>query len=76
MRARAKAATSQSRQTSAMAATEALDQAEHVLQTLAEMQKRGSMADEQKVNYVMSLEKETMHEDMGALDRDVICHTM
>jgi phosphate starvation-inducible PhoH-like protein len=59
-----------------MGEPEALDQAEHVLQTLSEMQKRGSMPDEQKVNYVMSLEKETMHEDMGTLDRDVICHTV
>ena len=59
-----------------MGEPEDLDKVEHVLQTLAEMQKRGSMPDEQKVNYVMSLDQETMHEDMGTLDRDVICHTV
>ena len=59
-----------------MGEPEALDKVEKVLLTLIDMEKRGNMADEQKVNYVMSLDQETMNEDMGTLDRDVICHTI
>ena len=44
-----------------MGEPENLDKMEHVLQTLAEMEKRGNMPDEQKVNYVMSLDQETMN---------------
>ncbi|MEE1313540.1 MAG: PhoH family protein [Lachnospiraceae bacterium] len=47
-----------------------------VINSLLELSKRGNQITEQNVNYALALSMETKAQDIVALDKDVICHTI
>lgn len=47
-----------------------------VINSLLELSKRGNQITEQNVNYALALSMETKVQDIVALDKDVICHTI
>lgn len=51
------------------------ERAVKVLTSLIQYAKKGGL-DEQRVNYVLSLESENMDEIIGSIDKDLICHTL
>lgn len=55
------------------------DRAERALNILNSLQgyvRKGETPDEQRVNYLLSLESQNMSDVIGEIDRDLICHTL
>lgn len=52
------------------------EKARRVLKQLTELSKRGNVISEQNVDYAISLVFEDQEEEIVAIDRDLICHTL
>lgn len=48
----------------------------NVIETLISMSKKGEEIDEQKVNYILDMDKEVNSNEIIALDDEIICHTI
>jgi len=47
-----------------------------VIETLVSMSKKGEVIDDQKINYLLDMDRENMSDEIVALDDEIICHTI
>lgn len=47
-----------------------------VIETLVSMSQKGEEIDDQKINYLLDMDKEDMNDEIASLDDEIICHTI
>ena len=55
---------------------QAVIQAKNIFKQLIELSKRGNIINEQNINYILALEKDSNEAAIVEIDKDLICHTI